>query len=291
MAHILAVGVAALDIINTVQDYPREDDELRAMNQTWQLGGNAANTLNVLRQLGHDCTWAGTLVENAGGRWIADQLRECCIELGACQWHAAGTVPTSCIMRNNRNGSRTILHYRDLEELQAKALESVDIAAFDWVHFEGRNMHEVLAMLEWIKARAPDLPCSVEIEKPRPDIEQLFPFADVLMFSRAYARAKCFDAGKDLLQYVSERVPQADLYCAWGDRGAYALTRAGEPLWSAAYAPGTVVDTLAAGDTFNAALIHGSLQGHEYQRRLDDACRLAGYKCGQVGLHGLEGVI
>ena len=59
MAHVLAVGVATLDIINEVESYPPEDGEVRALAQAIRRGGNASNTLVVLSQLGHSCEWAG----------------------------------------------------------------------------------------------------------------------------------------------------------------------------------------------------------------------------------------
>jgi hypothetical protein len=51
MAKILGIGIAALDIINTVDGYPNEDAEVRAINQRVCRGGNATNTLVVLSQL------------------------------------------------------------------------------------------------------------------------------------------------------------------------------------------------------------------------------------------------
>jgi ketohexokinase len=48
-----------------------------------------------------------------------------------------------------------------------------------------------------------------------------------------------------------------------------------------------VVDTLGAGDTFNAAIIHAKLAGRPLAECLHDACQLAGKKCGQQGLLGL----
>ena len=48
MANILAVGIATIDIINRVNGYPHEDDEIRAISQSIRRGGNATNTLVVL---------------------------------------------------------------------------------------------------------------------------------------------------------------------------------------------------------------------------------------------------
>ena len=53
MARILGIGIATLDVINIVDEYPREDDEIRANGQRIARGGNVTNTLVVLSQLGH----------------------------------------------------------------------------------------------------------------------------------------------------------------------------------------------------------------------------------------------
>jgi ketohexokinase len=52
--------------------------------------------------------------------------------------------------------------------------------------------------------------------------------------------------------------------------------------------PDRVIDTLGAGDTFNAAIIHGCLGGLETGVLLEQACRLAGRKCAQTGFTGLS---
>jgi len=63
--HILGVGIVTLDIINIVEHYPAEDEEVRALSQRMCRGGNTANTLDVLAQFGHTCNWTGTLANDA----------------------------------------------------------------------------------------------------------------------------------------------------------------------------------------------------------------------------------
>jgi ketohexokinase len=48
-----------------------------------------------------------------------------------------------------------------------------------------------------------------------------------------------------------------------------------------------LVDTLGAGDVFNAGLIHALLEGEDPRRALALAVELAGRKCGRQGLDGL----
>ena len=58
---------------------------------------------------------------------------------------------------------------------------------------------------------------------------------------------------------------------------------------SPAFPPSRLVDTIGAGDVFNGAMIHGLVTGRTLEATLEDACRLAGRKCGQEGLDGLAG--
>ncbi len=72
--RVLGVGVATLDIINTVDHYPNEDDEMRALSQRIARGGNAANMLVVLSQLGHRCDWSGSIADEPDSRHILEDL-------------------------------------------------------------------------------------------------------------------------------------------------------------------------------------------------------------------------
>lgn len=57
---------------------------------------------------------------------------------------------------------------------------------------------------------------------------------------------------------------------------------------SSAYSPSQIVDTLGAGDTFNAGLIHSLSIGRSLQEALNYSCKLAGSKCGMIGYEGLR---
>ncbi|HEY9198170.1 MAG TPA: PfkB family carbohydrate kinase [Gammaproteobacteria bacterium] len=287
MSRILAIGIATVDIINEVAEYPAEDSEVRALGQRIARGGNATNTLAVLSQLGHSCSWGGVLAEDADSAHILADLAAHRIDLGHCRRLPRGRNPTSYILISRANGSRSIVHYRDLPEFGHADFASVDPAGFDWLHFEGRNVAETLLMLQRVRRCAPQPPISVEIEKPRPGIELLLPWADLLLFSRAYAAARGCPDAESLFAEVRAQAPQADLVCGWGADGAWACGRDGRMYMSAAVAPPRVVDTLGAGDTFTAACIDARLRGAGLADMLKAACRLAGRKCGQLGFAGL----
>ena len=290
MAKLLGIGNATLDIIHLVDAYPKENDEIRCRERCVRRGGNTANTLVVLSQLGVACSWAGTLVDNADGVFIRDDLLSHGIDTDFCHYTGRGSVPVSSILINTRNGSRTIIHHRDLPEYSAGDFESVDLDPFDWLHVEGRNVMDTRMMLERVRRLRPSIPVSIEIEKQRDGISSLFSYADVLLFSRTYAEALGYRDPVSLLHAIQPQCPQALLFCAWGDAGAAALDRQGRASQHDAFVPDVVVDTLGAGDTFNAGIISACLDGLDVAASLARACQLAGKKCGQSGFDHLGSV-
>lgn len=60
---------------------------------------------------------------------------------------------------------------------------------------------------------------------------------------------------------------RAVLVCAWAEEGADALGPDGKLIHSDAFPPPRVVDTLGAGDTFNASVIFSLSQGEYGSRR------------------------
>jgi ketohexokinase len=283
MENILAIGIATLDIINTVNAYPKEDSEIRAINQRVCRGGNATNTLVVLSQLGNRCTWGGVCVDEPDGRLILADLADYAIDTRFCRIESQGKVPTSYIILNQNNGSRSIVHYRDLPEFNFADFQAINLSQFDWLHFEGRNIAETASMLEHAQHICPNIPVSLEVEKPRPDIEKLFNKVNILLFSKGFAENLGYNDAALFLQTMQQQAPQAILICAWGNKGATALDTDGSLWHSPAYPPQQIVDTLGAGDTFNAAIIDSLCRKQDLATALNYACRLAGKKCGVIG--------
>ncbi len=287
MARILAVGVATVDLVQVVDTYPAADDEVRAASQFLWRGGNATNSLVVLGQLGHDCSWLGTLAEDDLASLICADLDRHHIDYQHCRRYAHASSPTSHITLTKSSASRCIVHYRDLPELSEADCLLVDLSEFDWLHVEGRNVGVTRAFLQNARKLYPRLPVSVEIEKPRNEIESLLPLADYVLFSKAYAQAKGYNSAASLLEDLAADQQNRVHVCAWGDQGAACMTAAAEMLTSPAVVLDKVVDSRAAGDVFNAAWIHAMLNGQSAQQCLQQACELAASKCGQFGIDGL----
>jgi len=285
--RILGVGIVTLDIINLVDHYPNEDEELRAETQKICRGGNTANTLSVLSQFNHNCYWAGTLANDVDAQFILDDFSKNNINTSFANNLGSGKQPTSYITLNKSNGSRTIVHYRDLPELSFEHFKTIPLKQFDWVHFEARAIEDTVLMVRLIKSQHKKIKISIEIEKSRDNLHKLYGLADIYLFSKAYANESGFNDAKKFLTQQKKHSVNSDLVCSWGKEGAYALLSNDDFIFSEAYPPNVVIDTIGAGDTFNAALIHSRLNKNNWQDSLTFACKVAGKKCGQYGYDNL----
>lgn len=278
MARVMCVGTATLDIVNRVEHYPLEDSEIRALSQTRRVGGNAANSAIVLAQLGAEATWTGHLAQPADR--IERTLRGYGVDTSLATRVPGATTPTSYILLSEATGSRSIVHYRDLPEYPADAFLGLDLRRFDWVHFEGRAIDQLATMLSHARRQC-GLPVSLEIEKPRSGIEDLFDQADLLLFSRDYAEARGVTHPEDLLRGLRKGVLAT---CTWGADGAWAIDQDGRLWHSPAPALPSVIDTIGAGDVFNAAMIHAVTTGKTVEAALPFAVDLASRQCTREGL-------
>ena len=281
MARILCVGIATLDLIFGVDHYPAEDEEMRAQSLRVVRGGNASNTAVVLAQLGHQVSFAGVLADAPESQIILEDFRRFGVEVSPCITHP-GKPPTSSILVAPA-GSRTIVHYRNLPEFGFEDFSRIDLGSFDWIHFEGRNLQELKRMLAHVKDTRPELKISLEAEKPRQGLDEVLALPDVLMCSRVLAEHFGHKQAASFLSAMRAKAPYPDIFLGWGSKGSFGLDRTGQLHFSPAFPPPHVVETVGAGDTFNAGLIDGLVNEFDMLATLCAANELAGKKCGQIG--------
>ena len=286
MSFILITGNATLDIVNCVTHYAHEDEELRALEQWSDLGGNAATMARVLAAHRHRCDWVGVVANDSDGDKILATLKahQVGVEHADCQ---VGASPVSYITVNQQNGSRTIVHYRDLPELAAEAFMEIEVERYDWLHFEGRNVAALGEMLQFARERVVDQPLSLEIEKVRDGLEDLIPLVDVVLFSRAYAQVQGFNDAVSFLQNSQATHGALWMTCTWGAQGAWAIDHDGAIFHEPALVTPVVMDTVGAGDVFNAGLVHALATGQPLEQALQYAVQLAGRKVQQQGFQSV----
>lgn len=284
MSQILVVGNALIDHIYEVSHYPAEDEELRAMSQTQTLGGNSTNTAQVLQQLGHLCTLLNTFAADSQGEWLRQQLEQQGIKISYSPILAGYQTPNSVILLNQQSGSRTIIHHRHLPELAQEALNNLPLAQYDWFHFEGRNVEVLPHLIGQVRQVRKHQLISLELEKNRVGLEVLIGLVDVVFISQAYWQAQYPHlTPQQWLQQLNSHYPHTIMTLTLGKQGALVLERGGE-IQHVTVPAVQVVDTVGAGDTFNAGMIAALCEGQNALEAVHFAVQLAQRKVQQYGL-------
>ncbi|XP_076834760.1 ketohexokinase isoform X3 [Brachyhypopomus gauderio] len=293
---VLCIGLVCLDIINVVDKYPEEDTDSRCLSQRWQRGGNASNSCTVLALLGSPCAFMGSLAPGPVADFIVGDFVRRGVDISGVAWQERGETPCACCVVCPPTGSRTVvLSDTNLPDVSAEDFSRLDLSQYQWIHWEGRNAEEQIKMIEQVREHNSQqqeddrITISVEIEKTREPLYQLFPCGDLVFMSKDVAVHFGFHSAAAALRGLYSRVRKgAVLICAWAEKGADALGPDGVLVHSDAFPPETLVDTLGAGDTFNAAVISSLSGGGSLQEALTFGCQIAGKKC---GIHGYDGIL
>ncbi|NWH90275.1 KHK Ketohexokinase, partial [Aegithalos caudatus] len=281
----------------------------RCLSQRWQRGGNASNSCTVLSLLGAPCAFMGSLAPGPaaegypapGSRAPALMIHSGIASSGTSVPVARGPpralelpfAPATCQAEGPPSPTWPPSH-SNLPDVTARDFERVDLSQYKWIHFEARNAVEQSAMLERVerhnRAAAPGrrVQISVEVEKPREELLPLMGRGHVVFISKDLAQHFGYRSAPEAVKGLRGRIqPGATLICAWAEEGADAVGPNGDLVHSDAFPPETLVDTLGAGDTFNAAVIFALAEGRTLQDALTFGCRIAGRKCGIQGFDGI----
>ncbi|CAO3584131.1 unnamed protein product [Absidia cylindrospora] len=292
-----------------MDNYPKEDTKIRAKDMEQRNGGNIYNTAQVLSQFPrltpHVMSCLGS---KEASSQLVSSLEEMGIKSKACI-HRKTPIPSSYIIQSATSGSRTIISCNKTTDLtKEEFIRKFDVASisktmafsdrqapYSWVHFEGRNIDNVVEQIDWLESKAKQegwrsqLIISVELEKPdRPDIDLLLSKGDVVFFSKLFAQTRQYDHPRDFLRSIQPQCKSgATLFCTWGEGGATCLSSSGEILHASALPVHKVVDSVGAGDTFIAGIIFCLCRKVNTLTALKFACEMASRKVTMVGFNGL----
>ncbi|XP_063039911.1 ketohexokinase isoform X3 [Engraulis encrasicolus] len=228
--------------------------------------------------------------------FIAGDFKRRGVDMSGVSWQQVGVTPCACCVVCPASGSRTVvLSDTNLPDVSAEDFCKVDLRQYKWIHWEGRNAEEQVKMIQRVEqfnqsaAEKERITISVEIEKTREPLYHLFTYGDVVFVSKDVAKHFGFNSAEAALKGLYSRVRKgAVLICAWAEKGADAMGPDGVVVHSDAFPPPALVDTLGAGDTFNASVIYTLSNGGSLQEALTFGCQVAGRKC---GVHGYDGIV
>jgi len=282
--RILCTGIAVLDEIFRVDEFPPADGKAQASAFLSVGGGCAANAAVAIARLGGQASFAGPLGGPPGGEPISDRILAALahegVDCAGCVRVAGVASAVSAIFVNAR-GDRTIATYRD-HRLDAVTPRDADAlaAGADAVLADNRFPNFALPICRAALRRG--VPVVLDADKPaRPD-DPLFSVCSHVVFSAEALRATM--ATHDLAAALHRFGQATNAFLAvtngpdpvlWRDHDD---TVRALPVFRVA-----AVDTLAAGDIFHGGFALALIEGRDTEGALRFAAAAAGAKCTRFG--------
>jgi sulfofructose kinase len=281
--HILCAGIAVLDEVFRVREFPVPDAKIEASEFITIGGGCAANAAVAIARLGGRVRFAAPLggpsdADAIGNRLLAGLQTEG-IDCSGCVRVAGARTPVSAIFIDAR-GARTIATYRD-PLLNATMPDDPKrlVAGVDAVLVDNRFADFVLPICRAAQARG--IPTVIDADKATEDQHPLFGTGTHVVFSGECLRATA--RTDDLAAGLAHMAQFTDAFLAVTDGSGPVVWRDGEEIRRTPVFAVEAVDTLGAGDVFHGAFALALVEGRTIDAAIGFAAAAAGIKCTRFG--------
>jgi len=277
--NILCAGIAVLDEVFRVEQFPVAHKKTQASRFMSVNGGNAANAAVVVARLGARTAFAAPLGDDASGDRLLALMAHESIDCSACPRVVGVPTPISAICIDAR-GERAIVNFRD-DGLAVARVADPDalVASADTVLVDNRFPEFVTPICA--AARARNIPVVIDADEPRRQSNDLLKLVSHAIFSAEGLRATT--GVDDLPRALAEVQGLTSAFVAVTDgaNGAYWLD--GSTARHVAAFRIDAVDTLGAGDTFHGAFALRLAEGESEAGSMQFAAAAAAVKCTRFG--------
>jgi sugar/nucleoside kinase (ribokinase family) len=250
--------------------------ELLASDFRPTLGSSSAILAHNLSALGVSVGFITRLGDDALGSMALERLAEKGVDLTRVKRISGGTSTGVTILLNHE-GTRHILTYPGtMFEMAAADLDMSYLASGRHFHLSSLFLHKALQPdLPWIfrQLKSEGLTLSLDTNDDPEDrwsgpLDELLGMVDIFLPNEDEAcRISGQPDAESAIETLAKRVPLVAVKC--GKRGA--LVQAAGQRWQVPAEPVTPLDTIGAGDSFNAGFLAAYLRGES-----PDACAAFG---------------
>ncbi len=302
---VLVVGDVAMDLIVRVAEYPPRGGNAWSAAPERHPGGSAANTAVNLARMGTEVRFLGRFADDQEGEALMADMRAEGIEVVPHQLKVGAASPIVIAIVDG-DGERTLISAsRGSAQTMLEVGEITD-DVFDgvvWVHVSGVALVEQPGRSALVgaltAARALGLACSFDVnlrldgtefdEAVRQAVRECAELSTVVLASSAEAMTLVPDADDVEDCATALAGGRRTAVIRLGAAGAMSVDASGQD-WRDGGRTGPAVDTLGAGDAFDAGYIRASLDGMAAQACLRWGNAAAALKSRHLGARGFPGI-
>lgn len=267
---VLAIGHATWDLLATVPAFPIEDEKQEITLFEESGGGPAATAACLVARWGLRAAFAGVVGADRRGQAVVDELLGHGVDCGLVEQRAGHRTPTSLVIINAENGSRTIINHKRPTGplvLTAAALAPKVAAPPAILLFDGHELAAAAAALAAFPRAGSILDAGSVREGTLALAGRVTHLAASMRFARQLTGIEPRQgpaAAASALWALRARFPGPEsITITLGEQGAIS-ERAGEPVQHFAAPTVRVVETTAAGDIWHGALAYGLARGADF---------------------------
>ena len=279
MSRILVAGVAVLDFVFHMDEFPQKPEKYRASGASISGGGNAANAAVAIARLGGQAHLASRMGDDEIADLIHTGLDSEGVETSLIKRYPANRSSFSSIYIDG-TGERQIMNYRD-EKLPSTG---------DWIdQTVPEGLSAVLADTRWPDgalaamqlAQRLNIAGVMDAEAPVLEAEAALHAASHIAFSAqgVIDLAGCDDVEEAAM--CADTILPGKIIATDGENGVVVIND-GAPTWYPAFDI-TPVDTLGAGDVWHGAFALALGEGRAEADAVQFASAAAAIKCGRTG--------
>lgn len=299
--RIIVLGDANVDMIVRLPDRSGEDLDLTRSVPQLQGGGSAANVAVALARLGQEVSFVGAIGDDAYGRWVTEDLDREGVDSSGLDLVENKFTPMVLALIEP-NGERLVVvwppedgahHYLPQEVINAPFWQGAT-----WLHTSGMCLRHsptretILQAMEEAKGRGVMVSLDLNLRnelwgfdaETRATFERAVNLSDFVLGN---AREEvCLLAGLDGVEEAAQTLcdGRRSIIARMGAAGSLAATPS-VFLHSAGFSV-EVVDTLGAGDAFDAGFIAARMEGKDIQGAMRWGNGVAALTIGKRGARG-----
>lgn len=274
----LGLGIAPVDILMQLKNYPEAGGKADAEKTTIQGGGPIPTAMVTLSRLGKKPTLLAVVGEDIFGKFVIDELKN-------------EKVDTSLIITKNKPSAFAVGWVEKNTGRRSIVLDlNISINASDIilnklpnvrsVHLDGRFMPACLKLARWAKQN--NVPVFMDVGSIRNDVSSLFQLVDHLICAEEYALP--FTKTKNVklaIEYLRKEC-LGTVVVTSGIKGSIGFEESEGFARQRAFKVKSV-DSTGAGDVYHGAYIFGFLNGWNLKKRMEIAAAAAAIKCTKPG--------
>ncbi|MEM0970838.1 MAG: PfkB family carbohydrate kinase [Verrucomicrobiota bacterium] len=285
---ILGLGVATLDFLQLVKEFPEGEGVQKSSGGSLQGGGPVATALATASRLGaRSCLW-----DRRGDDWVSDQISAELSRFGVVEelrWRSEGhSSSIASVWVRERDGARAICFQPGTAPpLDGRDVPSEFLGRGAILHANGRHPAAWTALAPLAKEYGTKISFDGGAGRFREADRALLKHVDFAIVARQWAEACTGQRDLQEVLFALRRFGPAVVGVTDGDQGSWFLEK---NMTSILHIPARrvypIVDTTGCGDVFHGAFLYGLIQEWELRQIAEFATNMAGENCRCLGGRG-----